>query len=309
MGVEEILGQIAAASGVIHPAAVQPPPVAAQPPPIQYAAPPPPAAQPPAQPPPAAMPPPHAAAEPPPAAPPAIAPPAPTVHTLTPEQWAAYASSTARIAELEAAEARRAADAQAAEVRALQAKGQIEQAFNLQRTQAEEALKAERTKLAETEARAKRYALDGELARSLASFPLVAGGADQITRLIRDEFGVEAQGDTFVVRSKDFRGVHDFITATLAKPEYAHFIRAQNPGGGTAGTQGTQSAPTGPAIAAPPPGPANSMAEYVMQHFQATGQNVIPGQITGGALVDQSTGKAVPQAASSFGLRAVPRSG
>jgi hypothetical protein len=53
--------------------------------------------------------------------------------------------------------------------------------------------------------------------------------------------------------------VSDFVTASLAKPEYAHFIRAQNPGGGTAGTTGAhQSAPTPAAnLTAQPPADMN----------------------------------------------------
>ena len=87
--------------------------------------------------------------------------------TLTTEQWSDYTKAQARIAELEEIERRRGAEAQAAEIKALQAKGQIEQAFNLQREQARLQLDAERKKLKETEERAKRYALDGELARAL----------------------------------------------------------------------------------------------------------------------------------------------
>ena len=84
---------------------------------------------------------------------------APVSITLTAEQWAAYTSTQSRVAELEEVERRRAAAAQAAEVKALQAKGEIEQAFNLQREQARLEIEAERKKLKATEDRAKRYAL------------------------------------------------------------------------------------------------------------------------------------------------------
>ena len=127
--------------------------------------------------------------------------------TLTPEQWAAYTSTQSRLAELEEIERRRAAEAQAAEIKALQAKGQIEQAFNLQREQARVEVETERKKLRELEDRAKRYALDGELARALAEKPLVPGGAEQLTQLWRGQFSVEAQGESFAVRAPDFQPV------------------------------------------------------------------------------------------------------
>ena len=69
----------------------------------------------------------------------------------------------------------------------------------------------------------------------LASQPLVPGGAEQLTQLWRNQFVVEPQGDSFTVRTPTFQSVGDFVQAQLARPEYAHFIRASNPGGGTAG--------------------------------------------------------------------------
>ena len=95
------------------------------------------------------------------------------------------------------------------------------------------------------EERAKRYALDGELSKALASQPLVPGGAEQLTQLWRNQFQVEPQGESFHVRTPTFQSVGDFVGAQLARPEYAHFVRAQNPAGGTAGTTGAhQAAPT-----------------------------------------------------------------
>ena len=117
---------------------------------------------------------------------------------------------------------------------------------------------SERASRSAVEERAKRYALDGEVSRVLASQPLVPGGAEQLTQLWRSQFVVEPQGDSFTVRTPTFQSVGDFVTAQLARPEYAHFIRASNPGGGTAGTTGAhQAAPTAPANS----GPADSAQE------------------------------------------------
>jgi hypothetical protein len=165
--------------------------------------------------------------------------------TLTPEEWTAYSSTQARVAHLEDLERKRLADAQAAEVKALQAKGQIEQAFNLQREQARLEIEAERNKLKATEDRAKRYALDGELARALAVQPLVEGGNEQLSALWRSHFTVEPQGDTYVVRTPDMQPVGQWIAAQLAQPKFSHFLRPQNPNGGTqGGAQGAQGTPT-----------------------------------------------------------------
>jgi hypothetical protein len=213
--------------------------------------------------------------------------------TLTAEQWAAYTSTQNRVVELEEIERKRASDAQAAEVKALQAKGQIEAAFNLQREQARLELEAERKRLKDTEDRAKRYALDGELARALASQPLVSGGAEQLTRLWRDQFSVDVQGDSFAVRTPDFQPVSSWIAAQLDRPEYAHFLRAQNPNGGTAGgPPGLQGLPTAPAVVAPEKQPAN-LSEAVLMTLAAREKNGADPRLT---------------PALGFGLRAYPPS-
>jgi hypothetical protein len=161
----------------------------------------------------------------------------PATVTLTPEQWAAYTAAQSRLAELEATERQRATAAAEAEVAALQARGQITQAMNLRETQYQAALAEERKKVSDTESRMRRYALDGELARALASHTLVPNGAEQITQLIRDEFTVEGRGDSIVVQSKTFRSVGDYINEALAS-RFPHFVLAKNPLGGTA-TAGT----------------------------------------------------------------------
>jgi hypothetical protein len=200
--------------------------------------------------------------------------------TLTAEQWAAYTSGQARVAELEEIERRRATDAQAAEVRALQAKGQIEAAFNLQREQARTELETERRRLKDTEDRAKRYALDGELARALASQPLVNGGVEQLSQLWRSQFIVEPQGDSFAVRSPDFQPVGAWVAAQLGRPEYSHFLKPQNQHGGTQGaSQGVHGSPTPPASPTVEPGPRN-LSEAVLMTMAATEKSKLDPRVT-----------------------------
>jgi hypothetical protein len=160
-----------------------------------------------------------------------------------------------RLAKIEAEQHQRDEAAKAEQVRLLAQKGEIEAALKQQREQAEAALNAERATRATIEERAKRYALDGELSRVLAGQPLVPGGADQLTQLWRNQFTVEAQGDSFAVRTPTFQSVSDYVNGALAKPEYAHFLRPSNPGGGTAGGTGggNLTVPTTPANPAPAP--------------------------------------------------------
>ncbi len=114
-------------------------------------------------------------------------------------------------------------------------KGEVEEALRILREQSEQQVQAERARFTQVEERAKRYALDGELSRALAACNLVPGGAEQLTQLWRNQFLVDAQGDSFAVRTPTFQSVGDFVHQQLARPEYAHFVRAQNPGGGTGG--------------------------------------------------------------------------
>ena len=155
-----------------------------------------------------------------------------------------------------------------------------------------------------TEERAKRYALDGQLTAALAAQPLVTGGAEQLTQLWRSQFIVEPQGDTFNVRTQDFQPVGSWIAAQLGRPEYAHFLRAANPGGGTAGALGVQSAPTAPgaanaATAEAPRNMGDAIARQMAGIAKTQAQN--PHLSGGSSLTD--AGVRVPEAAAGFGLR------
>jgi hypothetical protein len=172
----------------------------------------------------------------------------------------------ARLAQLEAEQRSRDETARAEQVKLLAQKGEIENALRIQREEAQKQLDAERASRSAIEERAKRYALDGEVSRVLASHPLVPGGAEQLTQLWRSQFVVEPAGESFTVRTPTFQSVGDFVQAQLARPEYAHFVRAQNPGGGTAGTTGAhQAAPTSPGNPAAQSQPKNFGEAIILQ--------------------------------------------
>ena len=202
-------------------------------------------------------------------APPQAAPPAASANqavTISAKDYQEFLDSRTKLAQLEEARSREAAEAQRREMEALAQKGQIEAALKMLRDQSQQEVEAERTRLRQTEERAKRYALDGELSRALAAAPLVSpSAADQLTQLWRNQLSVEAQGDTFVVRTPTFQPVHEFVQQQLARPEYAHFVRAGSSGG--AGGQTTQAAQTQPATPSPAPVP-RTMGEAVILHMQ-----------------------------------------
>jgi len=207
------------------------------------------------------------------AATPAAATPAvpaqPQTVTIPLEQLQTFTAIQARLAQIEADNRKREEQVQAEHATILAKKGEVENALNLVRQQSEQQLANERAARAQVEERAKRYALDGEVSRVLASQPLVPGGAEQLTRLWRSEFQVEPQGDSFSVRTPTFQSVGDFVSAQLARPEYAHFVRAQNPGGGTGGlSPATQTAPTQAAQAAAPVEP-KTLSEAVVLHMRS----------------------------------------
>jgi hypothetical protein len=187
--------------------------------------------------------------------------------TISAKDYQEFLDSRAKLAQIEEARRTEAAEAQRREMEALAQKGQIEAALKMLREQSQQEVDAERTRLRHTEERAKRYALDGELSRALAAAPLVSpSAADQLTQLWRNQLSVEAQGDTFVVRTPTFQPVHEFVQQQLARPEYAHFVRAGSSGG--AGGQTTQAAQTQPAVPSPPLAPRN-MGEAVILHMQS----------------------------------------
>jgi hypothetical protein len=200
---------------------------------------------------------------------PALTPTAPTPQTVTIplEQLQTFSALQARVAQLESEQRSRDEAAKAEQVKLLAQKGEIENALRIQREEAQKQLDAERAGRSAIEERAKRYALEGEVSRVLASQPLVPGGAEQLTQLWRSQFVVEPAGDSFTVRTPTFQSVSDFVQAQLTRPEYAHFIRASNPGGGTAGgtSGGSLTAPTPAANPATTPQPKNFGEAIILQ--------------------------------------------
>ena len=95
--------------------------------------------------------------------------------------------------------------------------------------QGEAVLKETTARVNEANRRAARYAASSELSRALASHPLGIGAAEQLGTLFADEVVAESTGDSFSVRSKDYKSVPDFVAAKLADPSYAHFL-ASKPG-------------------------------------------------------------------------------
>ena len=191
--------------------------------------------------------------------------PPPQTVTIPIDQLNAFVAMQARLAKVEEDRQRHEAAAREEQVKTLAAKGQVEEALRTQREEGQRALEAERGQRAQAEERAKRYALDGELARALGSHPLVSGGAEQLTQLLRDHFLVEPQGNSFHVRTQDFKSVGDYIGTILGRPEFAHFLRAQNPGGGSGSRGGALSAPTSPANPTAPVEPKNFSEAVIMQ--------------------------------------------
>jgi hypothetical protein len=186
--------------------------------------------------------------------------------TIPLDQLNAFTSMQARLASIEETHQREATEAARRESEALAKKGELESALQQLRQQSDQAVAAERSKLTATEERAKRYALDGELARTLSSLPLVQGGAEQLTQLWRNQFQVQAEGESFAVRTPTFQTVGQFVADQLAKAEYAHFLRAQNTGGTAGSTGGHQAAPTPPAQ--PGSNQPATLGEAVILHMQ-----------------------------------------
>jgi len=193
-------------------------------------------------------------------------PPTPTV-TIPLEHLHALTAAQERLRQMEHEQRTREAQIREEQARILAQKGEVESALKMVREQSERELAAERARIAAVEERAKRYALDGELSRTLAAHPLVPGGAEQLTRLFRHEFQVEAQGDSFVVRTPTFQSVSEFVSSQLARPEYAHFVRSSNQGGVAGGTGAHQTSPTPPANVQPPPAP-KTLGEAVILQIQ-----------------------------------------
>lgn len=174
--------------------------------------------------------------------------------------------------------------------------GDAERAVGMLREQSTSELAAEREKLRQTEDRARRYALDGELSAALAAQPLAIGSAQQLSSLWRNEFIAEAQGDSFTVRTPTYQSVSDFVKTRLALPEFAKYLPATTSGGvGAPGASATTATP--PAITPDPYQPATGGEALVLMAREARKAMGPNPQLTGGTNQNK---QAMPAAA--FGL-------
>jgi hypothetical protein len=228
--------------------------------------------------------------------------------TIPLEQLQAFTSVQARLAQMEADQRARDEAARAELVKAMAAKGQIEEALRTVRDQAQKDLETERRRLAQAEERAKRYALEGQLAQALATQPLVTGGAEQLAELWCNKFIVEPQGETFNVRTPDYQPVSAWITAQLGRPEFAHFLRAKNPDGGTlGGPPRTQGTPTGPTSAATAMDQPRNMGEAIALKMAGVAKTTAANaNLSGGSRLSEA-GAVIREPADGFGLRPLAR--
>lgn len=192
-----------------------------------------------------------------------------------------------KLASYETAAAAAEAARKQAELNAQIERGQVKEALETMRREAQERLALVESQRAAERARAERYALDGEVSRVLADQPLVPGGAEQLTQLWRNQFTVEATGDTFSVRTPTYQSVSDFVKDRLARPEYAHFVRSSTQHGGTggqtAGAAASSPTPTTTMVAAP-----KTLSEAALLQTKALRENGTGHAIDG--LVDPSAG-------------------
>jgi hypothetical protein len=188
----------------------------------------------------------------------------PQTVTIPVDQLQQFAQTQARLAQLEAEQRQREEASQAEQARLLAAKGQVEEALQSIQTQSEAKLRAEAEARMRTEERAKRYALDNELSRALSMHPLLPGTTDQLAMILRGGLQVQAEGESYVVRTPTFVSVTDHVAQTLSRPEFAHFLRPTG-AGGTAGSGATQAIPTPAANPALPPQPKNFGEAIILQ--------------------------------------------
>ena len=181
-------------------------------------------------------------------APVVVAPPPPSSNpadALTAMLLNRTTNAELRVAELESQERTRLAEAARKEQDLLAEKGNTEaakQALQHAREAHDREMAAERGKLAETDRRSRTAFRDRELALALSGKPLVEGAAPQLMKLMRDAVEAHPEGDGYSVRTTDFINVNDYVARELAKPEYAHFLRATTTGG-TGSSGGAKPAP------------------------------------------------------------------
>jgi len=194
----------------------------------------------------------------------------PATVPISQEQLQTFMASQTRLAQLEAEGRQREEAAQAEQARLLAAKGQVEEALKTIQQQSDAKLRAEADQRLRAEERAKKYALDNELSKALSMHPLLPGTTDQLTSILRNQLQVEAQGESYVVRTPAFVSAIDHVATTLGKPEFAHFLRPHGAGG--AGAGGGNAAPT-PAANTPPPAAPKNFGEAIILQMAEIAKN------------------------------------
>lgn len=203
-------------------------------------------------------------------APAAVVAAQPQTVTIPLEQLQAFTAVQARLNELEAQNRTRENETRQREIREMTARGETDAAMRAQQEESRIQIETERVARNTAEERAKRFARDAALGRVLSSRPLVPGAAKQLERLFAPDLIVDAQGESFNVRTASFQDLDSFVDAQLANPEYSHFLRAHNPNGGTAGgpASGGSAAPTSPANPATVEPPKNFGHAIIAQMLQ-----------------------------------------
>ena len=102
-------------------------------------------------------------------------------------------------------------------------------------------------KLTLAEQRAQNFAVERELATALAGQPVIPAAVPQLMTLLRPSLQAQPDGNTITVRTATMQDAVSFVREQLARPEFAHFVRAENQGGTAGGSGGHLSPPTQPA--------------------------------------------------------------
>jgi hypothetical protein len=139
------------------------------------------------------------------------------------------AAARKRIADLEAAEASRLEAARKEEEKKLAEKGQFDSILKARDAE----VAAAKAQAAAAEHGARTYARDRELALVLGKHPILEGKSGQLVQLWRDDFEAVLDGaGGFRVQAKDLRPIETVIAERLATPEFDHFMKPSNTGGG-----------------------------------------------------------------------------
>lgn len=181
-----------------------------------------------------------AAAAPPPAAPPAappvatpypVAQAAPAVVQVPIEQFQILTQAVTRLQQIEENRQAETREAARKEAEAKVQVGQLTEGLSSLRTQSEAAIAEERRKAAETEDRARQYAVDSQLSTALADQNLVPGVLNNLKTLLRPGLQVVPEGNSYAVRTPTFQDVTSYVKDFLSKPEGQIYVRPPHQGG------------------------------------------------------------------------------